>query len=120
MLAITGNHKIFLYGKPCDMRKGFNGLYGLVQNNMELDPLCGYLFVFINGNRTHIKILHWDLDGFVLYYKRLEKGTFRRPSARLNALNSELSSEELFMVLRGIDIEKTKKRRRYLSPKTVN
>ena len=105
MLAVAANEKIFLYGKPCDMRKGFNGLCGLVQNNMDLNPLCGYLFVFINGNRTHIKILHWDLDGFVLYYKRLEKGTFRRPSARLDALNSELSSEELYMILRGIDFE---------------
>lgn len=120
MLALNGHQKIFLYGRPCDMRKGFNGLYGLVENSMQLDPLCGYLFVFINGGRTHVKILCWDFDGLVLYYKRLEKGTFRRPSARLNSPNSELSHQELYMILRGIDFEKTKKRKRFLSSRIVD
>jgi len=103
MLAFSSNQKVFLYGKPCDMRKGFNGLWGLVVNAMELDPICGYWFVFINVNRTHVKILHWEQDGIAIYYKRLEKGTFRRPSARLEALNSELSNEDLYLILHGID-----------------
>jgi transposase len=120
MLAFGGNQKIFLYGKPCDMRKGFNGLWGLVLDGMELDPRCGYWFVFINSNRTHVKVLHWEGDGIAVYYKRLEKGTFRRPSAQINALNSELSSEDLYLILHGIDFEKTKKRRRYLSTKNVD
>jgi transposase len=120
MLAFSGNQKIFLYGKPCDMRKGFNGLWGLVVNAMELDPICGYWFVFINVNRTHVKILQWEQDGIAIYYKRLEKGTFRRPSARLEALNSELSNEDLYLILHGIDNEKTKKRKRFLSPKYVD
>jgi len=98
------------------MRKGFNGLWGLVLNTMELDPMCGYWFVFINSNRTHLKILHWEGDGISIYYKRLEKGTFRRPSARLDALNCELFSQDLYLILHGIDNEKTKKRKRYLSP----
>ena len=115
MINFSASLKIFLYAKPCDMRKGFNGLYGLVQNAMEMDPLCGYLFVFMSKDRNKVKILHWDFDGLVLYYKRLEKGTFKRPTAQLNALNSELSKEELYMILRGIDFEKTKKRKRYLS-----
>ena len=120
MLPFGSSVKIFLYGKPCDMRKGFNGLWGLVLNAMELDPRCGYLFVFINGNRTHLKILHWEQDGIAIYYKRLEKGTFRCPSARLDALNSELTGEELHLILWGIDLEKTKKRKRFLSPKYVD
>jgi transposase len=107
--------KVFLYAKPTDMRKGFDGLYGLVLNQMEIDPLLGYLFVFMNAQRTRIKILHWNNDGLALFHKRLEKGTFKRPTARIQAPNSELSKEELFMILRGIDIEKTKKRKRYLS-----
>jgi len=115
MLDFSGTLKVFLYGKPCDMRKGFDGLFGLIQNEMQMDPLNGYLFVFINGNRTRLKILHWDHDGLALYYKRLEKGTFKRPCARMNAPNSQLLSEELFMILRGIDHEKTKKRKRFLS-----
>jgi transposase len=112
--------KVFIYSKPCDMRKGFNGLFGLVQNEMELDPLCGYLFVFLSKHRTKIKILFWDSDGLVVYAKRLEKGTFKRPTSQVTAPNSELSNSELFMILRGIDFEKTKKRRRYLSPNNVD
>lgn len=115
MFGLNQAQKVFIYGKSCDMRKGFNGLFGLVQNEMELDPLCGYLFVFMDKNRTRIKILFWDNDGLVIYSKRLEKGTFKRPSSQVNAPNSELLSEELFMILRGIDFEKTKKRTRYLS-----
>jgi transposase len=120
MFGLNQSQKVFIYSKPCDMRKGFNGLFGLVQNEMELNPLCGYLFVFLSKSRTKIKILFWDSDGLVIYAKRLEKGTFRRPTSQVNSLNSELFTEELFMILRGIDFEKTKKRKRYLSPNFVD
>lgn len=120
MFGIDRSVKIFLYGKPCDMRKGFNGLYGLVQNEMEMSPLCRNLFIFMSGDRSRLKILFWDMDGLVLYYKRLERGTFKRPCARINALNSELTQDELYMILRGIDFEKTKKRRRFLSGNIVD
>jgi len=115
MIELSHNTKIFVYSKPCDMRQGFDGLSGLVLNEMHLNPTNGYLFVFFNRNRTHIKILTWDLDGFCIYYKRLERGTFRRPTARINVPNYQLAKDELYMVLRGIDFEKTKKRKRYLS-----
>jgi transposase len=107
--------KVFLYSKSTDMRKGFDGLYGLVLDEMELDPRCGYLFVFMNSHRTRLKILHWNNDGLAIFHKRLERGTFRRPTARINVPNSELSKEELFMILHGIDFEKTKKRKRYFT-----
>jgi transposase len=107
--------KVFIYGQACDMRKGFDGLYGLVQDQMQLDPRLGYLFVFVSGNRTRIKILHWNNDGLALFHKRLERGTFKRPSAQKNAPNSELTKQELYLILHGIDFEKTKKRKRYLS-----
>ena len=115
MFGIPSGTKIFLYGKPCDMRKGFDGLSGLVQNEMSLNPTCGYLFVFFNSPRTHVKILYWDRDGFAIYYKRLEKGNFKRPTSHVNAPNSQLLTEELYMILHGIDFEKSKKRKRYLS-----
>ncbi len=105
--------KVFIYARPTDMRKGFDGLCGLVVNHMELDPRQGYMFVFMNRQRTLIKVLLWDRDGLALFYKRLEKGSFKRPTANINAPNSELSKDELFMILRGIDFEKTKKRRRF-------
>lgn len=117
MFGIPNGVKVFLYGKPCDMRKGFNGLFGLIQNEMQLDPTTGYLFVFINAPRTHIKVLFWDHDGLAIIYKRLEKGSFKRPSVKNKALNSELTQEELYMILHGIDFEKTKKRKRYLFTK---
>lgn len=106
--------KVFLYTQGADMRKGFDGLYGLVQNMMEMDPRLGYLFVFINKQGTRIKILHWQKDGLAIFHKRLERGTFRRSHDAKNASKIELSKDELFMILRGIDFEKTKKRKRYL------
>ncbi len=101
--------KVFLYSKPADMRKGFEGLYGLVLEHMQMDPRNGYLFVFFNIQRNRIKVLHWNQDGLAIFHKRLERGTFKRPSARVDAPNSELLKEELFMILRGIDFEKTKR-----------
>jgi transposase len=87
--------KVFLYAQPTDMRKWFDGLCGLVFDHMELDPMLGYLFVFMNRQRTRVKVLHWNHDGLALFHKRLEKGTFKRPTARLNAPNSELSNEPI-------------------------
>lgn len=115
LFGLDEAQKVFIYGQPTDMRKGFDGLYGLVLDQMELDPKLGYLFVFLNLQRTRIKILHWNTDGLAIFHKRLEKGTFRRPSAQKNALNSELTKDDLYLILRGIDFEKTKKRIRYLS-----
>lgn len=115
IVSFSSTLKVFLYSQPCDMRKGFNGLYGLVINEMELNPLGDYLFVFISRNRSQLKMLYWDGDGLVLYNKRLEKGTFKRPTARIDAPNSQLLKEDIYMILRGIDFEKTKKRKRYLT-----
>lgn len=127
MLSLPATTKVFLFAKPCDMRKGFDGLFGLIQDKMNLSPMSGYLFVFMNRNRTLIKILYWDNDGLAIYYKRLEKGTFKRPTAQINAPNSELSQEELYLILRGIYFEKTlpawqagKKRKRFLSNNFVS
>jgi transposase len=107
--------KVFLYTQATDMRKGFDGLYGLVLDALEMDPRLGYLFVFINKQGTRIKILHWQSDGLAIFHKRLEQGTFRRPTSDNGALKSELTKEALFMILRGIDFRKTKKRKRYLA-----
>ncbi len=117
MFGFEEASKVFMYSQPTDMRKVFDGLYGLVLSEMELDPQLGYLFVFLNKPRTVIKILHWNRDGLALFYKRLERGTFKRPSALKTAPNSELSKVELYMILRGIDFEKTKKRKRFLTTK---
>ena len=76
MFALTAQQSYFLYHQPTDMRKGFNGLSGLVRNELGKNPLSGDVFIFINRRRNRMKLLVWEDSGFVLYYKILEQGTF--------------------------------------------
>lgn len=111
MFSLTSSHRYHLYGKPCDMRKSFNGLSGLVLNELGRDPLSGDVFVFLNRRRTHIKLLHWEAGGLVLYYKRLEKGTFTRPV--LEAGRSQIRWPELVLMIEGIQVQASRQKRRY-------
>ena len=79
MFALTDSQKFYLYTKPADMRKSFNGLSGLIVRAMQKNPLSGEIFIFINKKRDMMKLLHWQNGGFMLYFKRLEKGTFEIP-----------------------------------------
>jgi len=79
MFALSSYHTYYFYPRPCDMRKSFNGLSGLVKNELGREPTSGDVFIFLNRNRTHLKLLHWEAGGFVLYYKRLEQGSFSPP-----------------------------------------
>jgi transposase len=79
VLSLPSALRIFLAASPADMRKGFDGLSLLVREVIAEDPLSGHLFVFRNRRRDRVKVLYWDRDGFALWYKRLEKGTFRFP-----------------------------------------
>jgi len=92
------------------MRKSFDGLSGLVRSGLKRDPLSGEVFVFLNRRRTHIKLLVWDRNGFVQYYKRLERGTFEMPK------NTEghLSWHALMLMLEGISMASVRYRKRYL------
>lgn len=76
MIGSTRSLRVFAYGKPADMRKGFDGLYGLVKGHLERNPLSGDLYLFVSGNRKRAKVLMWDGTGLCLYAKRLEKGRF--------------------------------------------
>ncbi len=100
----------YLYSKPCDMRKSFNTLSGLVRTEMMLPLLSGAGFVFINKRRTHLKMLMWEGDGLSLYYKRLSKGTFEHPRTKSGY---KISYEKLLLVLRGISTRQIVKRKRY-------
>ena len=80
MLSWPPTVKIFLGADPTDMRKGFDSLAHLVESSMALDPLSGHLFVFRSRRGDRIKVLWWDRDGYCLWYKRLEKGSFRFPA----------------------------------------
>lgn len=93
------------------MRKSFDGLSGLVKNELGRDPLSGEVFVFLNRSRTFIKLLHWESGGFVLYYKRLEKGTFSLPT--IKEQDTVLQWPELVLMIEGIQVEKSKRKLRY-------
>ena len=117
MLSVPSAVRIYLCREPTDMRRSFDGLAMIVQCIIKHDPLSGHVFVFRNKRGNMLKLLYWDRDGYAIWYKRLEKGSFKRPTAHIDALNSELSQEDLYFILRGIDFEKTKKRKRYLPTK---
>ncbi len=87
MFALGSSRRFYLYDGFCDMRKSFDGLCGLIGSGMQCQATSGEVFVFLNRSRTHMKLLHWQKGGFVLYYKRLESGTFMPP----NVKNGELS-----------------------------
>ena len=107
MNAFSSSSRFFLYQGVCDMRKGFDGLCGLVRTQMKQDPLTGDVFVFINRRRTHIKLLVWDRTGFVIYYKRLEAGTFEIPKT------GALRWSQLVCLLEGVSLRSVRYRRRY-------
>lgn len=95
------------------MRKGFDGLCGVVRNELGKDPLSGEVFIFMNKRRNQVKVLLWEGDGFSMYYKRLEKGTYELPSCNEDNRCAELKSDELILVLQGISLQSVKKRKRF-------
>ena len=115
MIAASPATRIFLAITPIDMRKGFDGLYGLVSNHLGEDPRSGHLFVFTNNTRTRLKILFWDGSGLWVCSKRLERGRFRWPSAELceagPTTKMRLSAAALAMLLGGLDPVSVRARR---------
>lgn len=113
MLSVAANTRIFVCSEPTDMRKSFDGLCGLVTDALGQDPLSGALFLFANRRRDRIKLLVWDGDGYALWYKRLEAGTFQIPQAKALQASVMISPGELAMLLDGIDLTSVKRRKRY-------
>lgn len=113
MLSIAANTRIFVAAGATDMRKGFDGLQGIVTTVLEQDPLSGHLFLFVNRRRDKLKILYWDVDGLAIWYRRLEKGTYQLPRISDDLKSAEIRSDELTMLLRGIDLESVRRRKRF-------
>ena len=113
MIAIHSNVRIFVATVATDMRKGFDGLQGIVIGVLEQDPMSGHLFLFLNRRRDKLKVLYWDGDGLAIWYRRLEQGTFQMPNVQEGAKQVEIRSEELTMLLRGIDLNNVRRRKRY-------
>lgn len=95
------------------MRKSFDGLCGIVQSQLGRDPTSGEVFIFINRRRDRVKLLHWQNGGFVLYYKRLESGTFEFPTSGDNDNYCQISWQGLVMMIEGISLKNIKQRKRY-------
>ena len=101
--------RIFLCTLPTDMRRGFDRLAEMVRSSLLQDPLDGSLFVFRSRGGDRLKVLHWDKDGFSLWYKRLEEGTFRFPATPAGAAGVEIKASEMAMLLEGIDLKSLKR-----------
>ncbi len=110
MLNIPSSVPIFLHTRPTDMRKGFDGLSGIVREAFGADPLDGSLFLFVNRRRDRLKILHFDGSGFWLYYKRLEAGTFEVLACDEPCV--EIDTTQLAMLLGGVSLLSAETRRK--------
>lgn len=112
MLIISSSQRYFIYADLADMRKGFDSLCGLVRNEFKMNPLSGDVFIFLSRTKNKIKLLQWQGDGFAIYYKRLERGTFELP---LNESGSAgiISSQQLMLIMEGIKLSSVKKHKRY-------
>jgi len=112
MFGLGPATRIYLGVDAIDMRKGFNGLYGVVRDRLGHDPLSGHLFLFTNRSHTRIKALVWDGSGLWVCAKRLEKGRFAWPLAQAGSVT--MRPEELAMLINGLDFTQTQARRNWL------
>ena len=117
MFTLSSSNRFHLYGEPTDMRKSFNGLSGIVENELGRIPLCGDVFLFINKRRDKIKLLHWDAGGYTLYYKRLETGTFELPNYDVSDASIAINYTQMVMIVDGLSIKNIHRRERYSSTK---
>ncbi len=125
MLNLSRTTRVFLATEPTDLRKGFDGLFALVENVIQEDPFSGHLFVFRNQRRDRLKVLWWDRDGLAIFYKRLEVGGYEFPTDRVSKTSKgsrgesrrcEIRADELALLLEGIDLGSVKRRPRYERP----
>jgi len=114
MIHLPASVRVYLCLTACDMRKSFDGLHALVREHLELDAFAGHLFVFTSRRCDRVKILYWDRDGFAVWSKRLEDGTYAVPFGDgAQEHRREITVQELGALLSGIDLSQAKRRKRY-------
>lgn len=119
MLTLTHSLRIFLCTQPVDLRKGFDGLAALVKHTLHAEPLSGSWFVFRNRSANRLKILVWEEDGFAIFYKRLEEGTFPWLASLDEIPRREISATDLAMLLAGVVLDQVQRRHRFHRPVTA-
>ncbi len=105
--------RIYLAPGATDMRKGFEGLYGLVRDRLQCEPLSGHVFLFCNARHNRLKLIYWDGSGLWVCAKKLSRGRFRWPEARAGEVKVTLTPEEFALLIGGMDLEQAKPRRWY-------
>ena len=113
VIHLPASVRVYLCLTACDMRKSFDSLASLVRSQMDLDPLGGHLYVFWSRRKDRVKILYWDRDGFAVWAKRLEEGTYALPFCESGEVRREITAQELAALLSGIDLNQAKRRKRY-------
>lgn len=111
MLTIGSSVRVYVAASTVDLRKGFDGLAAATRDIVKADPLSGHLFVFLNRRRDRLKILLWQRSGFLLIYKRLERGTFRLPlEPEPGHRHIEIEATDLALMIEGIDLRGARRR----------
>lgn len=113
MFSLESNVRYFMCQRPVNMRKGIDSLFNLVVSESPMSPMTGDVFVFFSANRQSVKLLKWDTDGFLLYQKRLERGTFEMPRRNAETGYYELSWETFNFIMSGVSLESVQFRKRY-------
>ena len=116
MLTLPSSVRVYLAAEPVDLRRGHDGLVAIVRSTWKLDPFQGHLFVFLGRRLDRVKILVWDRNGFVLYYKRLSQVRFRMPSIPAGATRVEMDATTLAMLLDGIDVKGVRRPSAWMPP----
>lgn len=119
MFSLTSSHQYYLYKEATDMRKSFDGLCGIISTAMNANPQSGAVYLFLSKRKDRIKLLRWEGDGYVVYYKRLEAGTISLPSGNWSEQTKQLSWPELVMMIEGILTQNYTAKKRYKIPQPV-
>jgi len=113
MFSLNQSIQYYLSPGATDMRKSFDSLCCQVTTGMHRQPGSGEVFIFINRRRDQVKLLHWEKGGFVIYYKRLESGTFEIPKVTKETTSVQITWPELVMIVEGISLQPIKYRKRF-------
>lgn len=113
MISLNPNCRYFLYREPVNINKSFYSLAAIVKEQMNADPLSKDIFIFLNNRCNQVKLLVWEGDGFAIFHKRLEEGTFELPAFLHGQRHAVISHNQLTLILQGISLKKAYYRKRY-------